>query len=149
MAHWLLGADVEAATASAPVASAALAAVGDVDTVQGLARWSGGRAMTVDLTRSAGHRDSIRPSSSASGAAVLEFTDTGKLVVRAGGERDVTRLGAADVLAEALATQLTDFARAASAGAPSAATAARDSHRALLAAIALREARRTGGWRSP
>ena len=148
LARWLLGAHISAVTACSACASPGLRAVGDVDTVFALARLDGHRMMAIDLTRTAGHRDSIRTEIiGARGSIVVEFVEAGTLVVRDGDRRDTCELAARDVIAAALARQLHAFAGAIVAGRlhPDAATA-HDSCRALLAARAMRDARDRGIW---
>lgn len=148
LARWLLGAEVDAVAAWSPSASPALAAVGDVETVYGVARLSGDRALTIDLTRTAGHRDSIRTEVIGEhGSVVVEFADTGRMVVRSGNRRIVDDLPARDVVAEALKAQLRVFAAGVRAGRLHRdASSAIDSRRALVAAQALRDARLAGSW---
>jgi myo-inositol 2-dehydrogenase/D-chiro-inositol 1-dehydrogenase len=150
LARWLLAAEVEAVTASSAPASDALAAVGDVETLFGLARLEGRRAMTIDLTRTAGHRDSIRTEVIGErGSLVTEFADTGTVVARWSDQRDEMALTASDVITDALRRQLGAFAAAIRTGRPHPdAATGDDSARALSAARAMREARDCGLWRT-
>jgi predicted dehydrogenase len=149
LARWLLGQEVAHVAVCGPAPSAALAAVGDTETVYALARLSGGAALAVDLTRVAGHRDSIRTEViGESGSAVVEFADTGTIEVRAGTGSATSALAAPDVIAAALAAQIEAFAAAIRTGRPDAdAALAADSERALAAALAMRAARLDGAWR--
>lgn len=148
LARWLFRREIEAVTACSPAPSAELGAVGDVDTIFGLARLAGGRTMTIDLTRTAGHRDSIRTEVIGErGSLIADFADTGTLVARWGDEREELQL-VSDVIADALRAQLEAFARAIRAGRPHPdAATAEDSARALAAASAMRDARACGLWR--
>jgi myo-inositol 2-dehydrogenase/D-chiro-inositol 1-dehydrogenase len=151
LARWLLDREVEEVTAVGSVSPGELTAVGDVSTALGLGRLSPNGLLSVDLTRTAGYRDSIRTEIICEhGSAVLEFDSGGEIAVRAGASRRVLRLAARDVIADALVAQLTAFAigsRAVSAHLDAA--SAIDSSRALSAALAMRQARRDGGWITP
>ena len=146
MARWLLDAEVEAVTSCAPAASPELAAVADVDTVYGIARLSAERAMSIDLTRRAGHLDSIRVEAiGLKGSAIVEFALGGTFVVREGTRREERPLASQDVIADALAAQLKGFVSGVAARRLHRdASSAFDCARALEAALALRQARREG-----
>ena len=143
-ARWLLDAEVEGVTGCAPSASPELAAVADVDTVYGLARLSADRAMSIDLTRRAGHLDSIRVEAiGLKGSAIVEFALGGTFVVREGVRREERPLASHDVIADGLAAQLNGFVSGVAAGRLDRhASSAFDCARALEAALALRQARR-------
>jgi predicted dehydrogenase len=148
MARWLLGCEVEEVAARSPTPSAEAEAAGDVDTVCGLARMAGDQTLMVDLTRTAGYMDSIRTELIGTrGALITEFADTGSVVLRRQGRRDVVPLTVCDVIADALRAQLRAFARAVRTGqADAGAGTAADSAMALSAAQALRDARADGRW---
>ena len=149
IAHWLIGAEAEAVAACGTPLRSPLATVDDVATVQGLARLSGDRIMTIDLTRTAGYCDSIRTELIGDhGSAAVDFDTTGTIVVRSDERRQEASLATSDVIADALKAQLVAFSHAVRTGRlhPDASTAT-DSQRALLAASALRDARLTGTWR--
>jgi predicted dehydrogenase len=148
LARWILEAEPLAAAAAAPACTGPLADVGDVETVLGLVRLTGERTMTVDLTRTAGHRDSIRTEViGTAGSAVVDFAETGTIVVRSTAGTETLPLAAEDVIDEALRGQLHAFSRAieSSQAWPDAAGAV-DSCRATVACQALRRARVDGRW---
>ena len=145
---WILDAEPLVVAAAAPADTSSLADVGDVETVLGLVRLTGHRTMSIDLTRTAGHRDSIRTEVIGSaGSAIVDFGETGTITVRSANGLRTLPLAAEDVIAEALGEQLRAFSRAAESGQawPDAADAA-DSYRATLACQALRRARIDGEW---
>jgi len=148
LARWLLNGTVEAVTACGATSTPSLEAVGDADTIHGLVRLSGNRMMTIDLTRVAGYRDSIRTEIIGThGSVVAEFASTGDVWVRWEDRCEKLSLVSQDVVADAVHAQLLAFASAVSTGSagPDAAGAL-DSRRALLAARALRRSRDTGAW---
>jgi scyllo-inositol 2-dehydrogenase (NAD+) len=147
LVRWLFEDEVEAVAACSAVSST-LAAVGDVDTLYGLARLSGGCAMAIDLTRCAGYRDSIRTEViGAHGSVVADFSMTGTLTVQWYDRREVIPFTSQDVMMDAVCAQLRAFAGAVRTGQADASAAdARDSCRALIAAEALRRARGTERW---
>jgi len=150
LARWLLHAEVEAVTACSPAPSKELRAVADVETVFGLAQLSGDRIMTLDLTRTAGHHDSIRTELVGEhGTIVVDFAETGTIIVRSNDQLTMTDLAAKNIVADGLQAQLRAFSRAVRDGEPhrDAATAL-DSRYALVATQALRAARRDGTWHS-
>jgi predicted dehydrogenase len=147
LVRWLFKDKVEA-VAACSVVSSTLAAVGDVDTLYGLARLSGGCAMAIDLTRCAGYRDSIRTEViGAHGSVVADFSTTGTVVVQWGDQRELIPITSQDVMMDAVCAQLHAFAGAVRTGLADASAAdAHDSCHALIAAQALRRARGTGNW---
>lgn len=150
LARWLTGTEISAVAAVSPPALPMLCDVGDVDTAMGLARLAHGQAMTIDLTRVAAHRDSIRTEIIGDcGAAIVEFTDAGSLCVRHGDDLQVLAL-APDPIGRALAAQMRAFAGAVRTGCPAAdAATADDAAAALRAARAMRDARARGTWVTP
>jgi predicted dehydrogenase len=150
LARWLLGSEIEALASCAPPPSSALAAVGDVDTVLGLARMHDGAVLTIDLTRTAGHRDFIRTEIIGErGSAIVEFAARGRLLTRVEDRLERAALESEDVIADALRAQLAAFAAAIRSGQPSPdAAGAEDSRRALVAARCMRDARLADAWRA-
>jgi myo-inositol 2-dehydrogenase/D-chiro-inositol 1-dehydrogenase len=148
LASWLLGNDVISVTAHAAPPVPALAAVGDRDTVFGLARLSDEKVMTIDLTRTAGGRDSIRTEVvGEEGSIVVEFADSGTITVRRRGDRQEHTMQPRDVIVDALKVQLKSFLEATRSGLPAAdASTSVDSRRALIAATGLRDARKGETW---
>lgn len=142
LARWLTSAAVEAVTSLAAPPSEALAAVGDVDTIQGLARLVNGVVVSIDLTRRAGFRDSIRTELiGTEGSIVVEFAESGMLTVRWADRQELVAFPE-NIIAEALARQLAGFAGAIRSGAPCPdAATAEDASEALRAAMALRTSR--------
>jgi myo-inositol 2-dehydrogenase / D-chiro-inositol 1-dehydrogenase len=147
-ARWLTGGEIEEVSACGAVPTDALADVGDVDTVYGLARLSGGHAMTIDLTRRAGYRDSIRTEViGTNGSIVADFAESGALIVQWEDQREVIELISRTVILDAVRAQLGAFAHAVRTGCPVPdAAGAHDSRQALLASEALRRARETACW---
>ncbi len=146
LAGWLLGAPIARVAAQGAPTRAAIAAVGDVEALAALAATTAGHAVTIDLHRSCGFADIVRSEIAGSeGALLIRFDGAGGLAV---GTRDGLRDIAGppgDAIATALASQL-DALAAAVAGEPVEAAGAADSTRALLAARAMAEARRSGRW---
>ncbi len=148
VARWILESEPVAAAAAAPGCIGPLADVGDVETMLGLVRLTGARAMTLDLTRTAGHCDSIRTEViGTSGSAVVDFAQTGTIAVRSVAGLRMIPLANKDVIGAALRGQLQGFSWAVESGRvwPDAAGAV-DSCRATIACQALRRARVDGEW---
>jgi predicted dehydrogenase len=106
--------------------------------------------MTIDLTRRAGYRDSIRTEIiGTQGSIVADFILGGSVNVQWEDRHEVIALASSNVIADAVQAQLHAFAEAVRNGAsnPNAAGAL-DSRYALLAATALYQSRRAAAWRA-
>jgi predicted dehydrogenase len=148
LAAWLLEDTVTSVVAYAPEATPDLAQVDDVDNIHGLATLHDDRVMSIDLSRTAGHRDTIRTEFVGThGALVAELGDSSTVVLRADDRCAVLLDLAGDPIPAALDEQLRAFAQAILIGrAHPNAGGPRDSRRALSAALTMRRARLEQAW---
>jgi myo-inositol 2-dehydrogenase/D-chiro-inositol 1-dehydrogenase len=145
LAAWLCGSPVAEAFARGAPTGAAIAEVGDVESLAGLLVLAAGQPVLVDLARTAAHSDLVRSEIvGAHGSLICEADGAGALRLRtADGVRDVPS-PTDDVLLDALARQIDALAAAAAGASAPDAAGPQDATAALRSALALRQSRRSG-----
>jgi myo-inositol 2-dehydrogenase/D-chiro-inositol 1-dehydrogenase len=145
LAAWLCGSPVVEAFARGAPTSAAIAAVGDVESLAGMLVLAAGQPVSIDLARTAAHSDLVRSEIvGAHGSLICEAHGAGALLVRQDdGFREVLP-PTDDVLLDALARQIDALAAAAAGGPVPDAARPSDAAAALRVALALQQSRRSG-----
>jgi myo-inositol 2-dehydrogenase/D-chiro-inositol 1-dehydrogenase len=145
LAAWLCDSPVVEAFARGATSAAAIAAVGDVESLAGMLVLAAGQPVTLDLARTAAHADIVRSEIVGErGSLICEAHGTGALLVRQeDGMREVLP-PVDDVLLDALARQIDALAAAMAGGPVPDAARPSDAAAALRAALALQESRRSG-----
>ncbi len=145
LAAWLCGSPVAEAFARGAPTRAAIAAVGDVESLAGLLVLAAGQPVLVDLARTAAHSDIVRSEIVCErGSLICEADGAGAFRLR--GDEGVRDLPPPtdDVLLDALARQIDALAAAAAGGPVEDAARPSDASAALRAALALRQSRLSG-----